>query len=448
MPCQFAPVALALILAFSGQERSALQGTVVGPKGAPVQGATVFIYTAGPRVGTSPFCPSCYLDCRKSALTDAAGAFEISDLDAALIFRILAVAEGCEPQFVAGVDPAQGPVRIALAPRRAAADSECALRGRVLGADGEPVVGATISPLGMKVGDQHQWGGLDAVDPLAVSDGKGEFTIHSREPADAFDVRVDARGLAIRVWSLLETGSKEHELALARGATVTGRLMKDGRPVPAVAVGLVQTSRRPALFVGDYVIGTDEGGHFEFTNVAAEQPYYLYGKMDSLKDLGAVRVREIAVGKDESTLDVGDVEVEAGLRLSGTVLLSDGKSLPATTRIQIGSTRAWDSQILEIGADGSFGFENLPSDQYTVGLRVRDYRLSDHNYSLDALNGFLMGVLESDTDDLTILLEPGNRAAALTTSSDLKAQLERQSKPLLGISPEEAAALRAAKGSK
>src|SRR5437879_3959048 len=39
--------------------------------------ATIFIFTAGPKVGTSTFCPSCYADCRKSAKSDALGEFKV-----------------------------------------------------------------------------------------------------------------------------------------------------------------------------------------------------------------------------------------------------------------------------------------------------------------------------------------------------------------------------------
>ena len=49
--------------------------------GEPLAGAHVYIYTAAVRKGTSPFCPSCYVDCGKSATTDAEGRFAIESLD-------------------------------------------------------------------------------------------------------------------------------------------------------------------------------------------------------------------------------------------------------------------------------------------------------------------------------------------------------------------------------
>src|SRR5689334_18833342 len=69
------------------QARPDLAGRVRAGQDLPK--ATVFISTAGPKVGTSTFCPSCYADCRKNAKTDPQGAFKIESLDPQLLFRIL-----------------------------------------------------------------------------------------------------------------------------------------------------------------------------------------------------------------------------------------------------------------------------------------------------------------------------------------------------------------------
>ncbi len=85
-----------------------LIGKVVDSSGKPIANARVFVYTAGPRQGTSPLCPSCYPDCTKEATTNSAGAFTIKSLDPKLIFRILAVAEGYRPRIISQVDTAEG----------------------------------------------------------------------------------------------------------------------------------------------------------------------------------------------------------------------------------------------------------------------------------------------------------------------------------------------------
>ena len=80
--------------------RPDLIGFVIGPKDNAVPGATVYIYTAKVKEGTSPYCPSCYIDCGKKVTTDSNGFFKIQSLDPELTFRILTVCEGYEPVFV------------------------------------------------------------------------------------------------------------------------------------------------------------------------------------------------------------------------------------------------------------------------------------------------------------------------------------------------------------
>ena len=97
--------------------RPNLTGMVQDANGLPISNAMVFIYTAGPKHGPSTFCPSCYADCRKSAVTDAQGKFTITSLDPDLLFRILIAGGGWQPQFVSKVDPALKPLAVTLKPQ-------------------------------------------------------------------------------------------------------------------------------------------------------------------------------------------------------------------------------------------------------------------------------------------------------------------------------------------
>lgn len=85
--------------------RPDLTGRVLSGEDSPLQGATVFIYTAGPREGVGILCPSCYADCTKKSTTDAEGHFTIQDLDPSLLLNVLVVAKGHQPQIVEKVDP-------------------------------------------------------------------------------------------------------------------------------------------------------------------------------------------------------------------------------------------------------------------------------------------------------------------------------------------------------
>jgi protocatechuate 3,4-dioxygenase beta subunit len=70
-------------------DRVTLTGKVTDSSGKPLEDATVMIYHAGVKKGYSTFCPSCYVDCGKRAVTDQTGSFTIPKLDPDLRFELL-----------------------------------------------------------------------------------------------------------------------------------------------------------------------------------------------------------------------------------------------------------------------------------------------------------------------------------------------------------------------
>src|SRR5690606_2746444 len=135
---------------------------------APLANASVFIHTAAPRDGVGTLCPSCYVDCGKSAKTDAKGRFVIAGLDPGLLFRVLVVAPGFQPEFASHVDPAALPLEISLLPVVEGETPNHRLRGRVMDDNGKPVAGAVARVLSVTRGDSIRFGGYGGTDPLAV----------------------------------------------------------------------------------------------------------------------------------------------------------------------------------------------------------------------------------------------------------------------------------------
>lgn len=397
-----------LVSVSAAADRPDLVGKVYDTDGKPLVGATAYVYTAGVKTGFSPYCPSCYADCGKKSATDASGAFTIASLDPELVFRILVVAEGYKPEFVAKVDPAKGPIEAKLKPVPKALDEAMCLKGRVLGPDGQPVVGATVSPEGCKTVDRGRWwGATDHIDAMSITNSKGEFVLHCEKPTEAIDVQVEARGLATTNFELLAVG-KPHELRIGTGATVVGKATIDGKPLANASIGLVQENRRCGVFTGARTIGTNENGEFTFSNVGPKGEYFVYGIMAGLGERGAIPIATIQVSGDGSTSDAGELKVQPAFKLAGRVILSDGKPVPAGTRVLIGRDDAWDTQIVTIDADGRFSAVGVPREQMGVSVRVSGYHLSTQNVSLDTLNlGGLDGLVDRDITDLTILLEPG-----------------------------------------
>ena len=96
---------------------------------------------------------------------------------------------------------------------------------------------------------------------------------------------------------------------------------------------MVQINRNVEGYLGHFEFGTDRDGRFAFANIPPMQDWYLYGLMDSLKGSGSIPVRTVKTGAHGSTLDVGDIEVQPGYRLTGRLVLADGKPVPPETRV-------------------------------------------------------------------------------------------------------------------
>lgn len=190
--------------------RPTLTGTVVDAEGKPLAGATIFISTAAPKVGAGVLCPSCYPDCRKQTTSDAAGQFTIPSLDPELRFQLLVVAKEHQPKFVDKVDPAEKPIQVTVKPRSGGETPEKRLTGRVLDPDGKPVAGAVVNIRGVTRGESTQFGGNKDIDPLAVTDERGEFVINGQTAFEAAGVDVVARGFAKGIFQSLATGGKIH----------------------------------------------------------------------------------------------------------------------------------------------------------------------------------------------------------------------------------------------
>lgn len=368
------------------------------------------------------------------------GQFALKDLDPELVFRLLAVAEGYTPSLQAkNVDPSAGPVKFTLTPhdldKRA---PTLVLRGRVLDEQGTPIPEAVVEPFGFRKGDSGQFGGLTGFDPLTVTNKAGEFRLGVPDAEVAVYVQVSAPFKSNRIFKMLKPGPKSHDLTLLAGVTIIGRLVKNGKPLAGVAVGTIQKDRNVESFVGEFKAATDARGKFEIRNVPPEETLSLYGLMESLQEHGALGVRDVNTAKSGSISDVGDLEVTAGYKVTGTVVLADGKPVPAGTRVVLGREEAWDVQQAVVDDQGRFTLTGLPSEHYGLSVNVRGYRLSSKNASLDVFGGSrLIGVVRADTDGLRVLLESGARHERPEFNQELAKEYDRRRNAPLGGAPAE-----------
>lgn len=369
----------------SPDERVNLTGRVTDSEGKPVEHATVIVYHAGVKKGYSTYCPSCYADCGKRTTTDAKGMFTFEGLRGDLWFELLVALDGYEPVFVKKVDAsASEPVTATLVQRKRVQDPSRVFRGHVENSQGQPVRDAVVQPVGIlesRTGSST-YGGIKGLDPMAVTNEKGDFEIAYSTAGLKILVSVEARGMA-PVFSVVPAGVERHTITMTVGSTVRGRLVQDGRPIPDAEVGLIGHPRggfgRNLQLDGypyhELRVGTQQDGTFVITNVPSPVDWYVYAKMESVARRGATGVVECATKHDRETVSVGDVQVRPAYHLRGTVVLSGGKQIPDGMRVAISSETAWDYQTTVLRSDGHFEFVGLAAGYYSVFVSVKGYSL-------------------------------------------------------------------------
>ena len=388
--------------------RPDLTGQIIDTNGAAISQASVFIYTAGPKLGTSSLCPSCYADCQKNTRTDAAGRFKIEALDPSLLFRLLVVATGHESQFVSKVDPEKGEQKITLKPlSEAALTSNLRIKGAVINEHGKPVAGAIISPEGIGMGSTTRWGGnAQEIEPLAVADEAGHFVLFCKtNTVDAVYATAEGRGVA-KQWVTLKPGG-DYLLKLPDGVTLTGQVLRDGQPLKGVAIAATTKDRTCGVYFNCDATSTDSNGRFLLLNVPPSREFVIYTTMKSLAGSGALPNKIITTGGSASVQDLGQLVVQPAFTVAGRIVLADGQPVPPATRLYLGRQEAMDNLESNLDTEGHFEFKGVPAESVSLSVRIKGYRLSKRNPSLDWLNGSILGRVTAEVKDFTILLEPG-----------------------------------------
>jgi len=221
---------------------------------------------------------------------------------------------------------------------------------------------------------------------------------------------VRARDLAPQLLSRQPASAKPITVRMRHGATVTGKLVWQGKPLPGVGVGLVQAER--AAQYSSYrreEIATDERGVFTFVNVTPGQDYWVRGAMASLHDFGALDTTRVHVGSDESLAEVGNLVVGPGRHVSGRVVLCDSTPVPPDTRLLLYLEPSFDAQSQTLGPDGRFDLRGVPPGEALLTVRLQGYRIARESSGYSNQHGLPECLVPGDGDvaGLKLVLEPG-----------------------------------------
>ncbi len=293
-------------------------------------------------------------------------------------------------------------------------------RGKVVDRAGQPIAGATVTSF------------ADARHKRAVTTGPaGEFAYNFQEGDRIWPITVEALGFDSRgFWLRLEaeaerdatsrfaliepSGVIPDPLVLGPGVTVAGRIVRDGKPVAGASIGLDYVDRddSPSL-AGVPQAKTDERGAFRFAHMLPETDFWVYAKVGSLDDQGALIPGRVHTTEDGSTVDLGDLQARRGRTLAGRVVTSDGKPLPRGAALWVWYANVGGSVALELDDRGRFEWKSVPEGRVRLQVvfdrnpAAGSYRVSARNKCRDPLiTNRLEGRLDHDITDLTILVEP------------------------------------------
>jgi RNA polymerase sigma factor (sigma-70 family) len=323
------------------------------------------------------------------------------------------------------------------------------IHGKVVGRGGQPIKGARISS-------------RPAVrEAETTTDATGEFNITVEHLAlIGFSLLVDADGMASNEFHCYGSLSQvppqavlsgtllrppcelTRPLVLTAGATVIGRVVRDGKPVAGIRIELHSAGRQERRDDGDPFTGdgkpvervlrtlrrtlatplldedvrttrTDEKGVFRFTHVLAETSFRARGEIGTIGDDVFLTPRDFRTGSPGAKVDLGDLNVEPGRALAGRLVLPGGKAPNGPIHLMVTTPGASGELVYVVDDSGRFAFTGIPSGPVSITIfyvnrRFARYQLSAKNKCRNPRTAKeLEGRLDHDITDLTILLERG-----------------------------------------
>jgi hypothetical protein len=429
--------------AFSATD-PAISGKVFDAGGKPVVDATVMVYHAGPITGYSLFCPSCYADCGKRAVTNSNGMFSFHHLNPGLWFELMVAKSGYEPKFVQKVIPEYGMrVTATLDLRPKVNDPTRVFRGQIVDTRGLPQRDAVVELVGALMNARTGasiYGTIPGLDAIAITNQTGGFEIdftHVKQswmpsasgPPVKILVAVEARGMA-EAFGLVHAGLERPKITVTDGAIVRGRLVQNGKPIGGAEVGLIGNPRggwgANLKMIGspyqEIRIGTRPDGTFEIDNVPVPGNWYVYAKMESVANRGATGNAACATKRNDEVVSLADLRLKPAYHLGGRVALSDGKPIANGMRVTISSERAWDSQTAALPASGHFEFLGLAAGEYSIFASVKGYSAPMRAVSFKTKDGRVLTYMappppvsiQHNIDNFVLTLRPDVSRSAKT----------------------------------
>jgi hypothetical protein len=378
-----------------------VSGKVTDSQGNPIEGAKAYVIAAEPRPNDAANCPSEFAGVGEVVTTQADGKFTLDDLDPHLTYKVAFAADHFKARrWEVNVNTKKS-IAVKLTPQPAQVENDNAVIGHITDNDGKPVAGALITLQGEKYDGGHSYGGIKNVDQCAVSGEDGAYSIIADKPGRQFDLLIQHPRYAPQLVHPLSGESSE--ITLSRGVKVSGRVTKDGEPLANIAVALTQADRNMDRYIGMFTGGTDADGKFTIDHVPENDEYQILATMQSLGERGCCRPVKVKV--DTTDVDGGDLTVEAGVTVSGTIVMPEGKKIPPAAMVHLSVEDSFDGAQCLVKPDGGFKIVSVPTGVVRLYVQANGFMLSKENASYYGNYRSMMGQVNGDLN-LRIKLDP------------------------------------------
>ncbi len=256
--------------------------------------------------------------------------------------------------------------------------SEASLRGRILDAEGRPVLDASVNVEFERHPSLSPEGGLPS--PIqGVTDREGRFTLTSLPVGWRFRLAVGALGFAtlVRRGFLAHGGVDLGDLLLTRGVTLAGRVRDAaGRPASGVVVEARRPSgarTAPSMSGALMTVRTDASGAFLLDGLPP-QPSFVLAARRGAGSFAVITVDDLVAGEHRDALELvlppsrtlrGRVLDEEGSPISGAVILTAG----AMGSVAGPWSKTYGRVEVRSDSEGRFVLGDLPRSR--IDLRVR-----------------------------------------------------------------------------
>jgi protocatechuate 3,4-dioxygenase beta subunit len=274
------------------------------------------------------------------------------------------------------------------------------LEGKVLGADGRPLAGATVWFRPIRSDEDR---GAVAPKPLIARSGEDGRFSSGEVTGRRFDVRIHAKGYAF--WTGRDReASRTLVVTLDRGKPLTGRVLAEttGHGIPGASVRL-DDSEAFDLGGPELETSTDDEGYYSFSH-APERTVWIRAVADG-RAARLMRGENPAVTGDAVPTVLEEVWLPEGGRVSGCVVDADGKPVA-------------EANVLITAVDGVVGRNRYPTmkarsddtgcfelDGVSAGTRYRVHAKAE-GHSPAVVGPF---TIEAGTvlDDVSVILRTG-----------------------------------------